>query len=149
MLIEERLVLPGQVAIGSDSHATSYGAIGAFGTGMGTGDLALTLASGRTWLRVPDTIRVEIRGRFRPNVSSKDISLHLCGTLGLDGATYQAVEFHGVEWLSLDGREVLAGMSTEVGAKAGIIPPSGEVAANYDVPAWLRVEPGATYADPW
>ncbi|MCE5259671.1 MAG: 3-isopropylmalate dehydratase large subunit [Chloroflexi bacterium] len=145
VLIEERLVLPGQVAIGSDSHATSYGAIGAFGTGMGTGDLALILASGRTWLRVPETIRVQVVGRFRKNVSPKDISLYLCGMLGLDGATYQAVEFHGVDWLSLDGREVLAGMSTEIGAKVGIVPPSGEIASRYNVPEWLRVQPGAHY----
>lgn len=146
VLIEEGLVQPGQVAIGSDSHATSYGAIGAFGTGMGTGDLALALASGRTWLRVPETIRVIIKGRFRPYVSPKDISLYLCGLLGLDGATYQAVEFHGVDWLSLDGREVLAGMSTEIGAKTGIVPPSGEVLSRYDVPEWLRVQSGARYS---
>lgn len=146
VLIEEGLVQPGQVAIGSDSHATSYGSIGAFGTGMGTGDLALALASGRTWLRVPETIRVLIKGRFRPYVSPKDISLYLCGLLGLDGATYQAVEFHGVDWLSLDGREVLAGMSTEIGAKAGIVPPSGEVRSHYDVPEWLAVQPGARYS---
>ena len=146
VLIEEGLVQPGQVAIGSDSHATSYGSIGAFGTGMGTGDLALALASGRTWLRVPETIRVIITGRFRPYVSPKDISLYLCGLLGLDGATYQAVEFHGVDWLSLDGREVLAGMSTEIGAKTGIVPPSGEVLSRYAVPEWLSVQPGARYS---
>ena len=146
VLIEEGLVQPGQVAIGSDSHATSYGAIGAFGTGMGTGDLALALASGRTWLRVPESIRVVIKGRFRPSISPKDISLYLCGLLGLDGATYQAVEFHGVDWLSLDGREILAGMSTEVGAKTGIVPPSGEVLSRYDVPDWLCVQPGARYS---
>jgi methanogen homoaconitase large subunit len=146
VLIEEGLVQPGQVAIGSDSHATSYGSIGAFGTGMGTGDLALALASGRTWLRVPETIRVNITGQFRPYVSPKDISLYLCGLLGLDGATYQAVEFHGIEWLSIDGREVLAGMSTEIGAKTGIVPPSGEVLSRYAVPEWLSVQPGATYS---
>ncbi|NLV73082.1 MAG: 3-isopropylmalate dehydratase large subunit [Chloroflexi bacterium] len=145
VLIEERLVLPGQVAIGSDSHATMYGAIGAFGTGMGTGDLALALASGRTWLRVPESIKVSISGRFRPYVSPKDISLYLCGLLGLDGATYQAVEFHGVDWLSLEGREVLSGMSTEIGAKAGLVVPDGVVAETYDVPGWLYADPQAQY----
>lgn len=146
VMIEEGLVKPGEIALGSDSHATAYGAIGAFGTGMGTRDLALALASGRTWLRVPETVRVVLRGRFTPFVSAKDLSLYLCGLLGLEGATYQAVEFHGGEWLSLDSRITLAGMTTEVGAKAGLIPPSGEVLKRFNVPAWLGVQEGAAYA---
>jgi len=146
VMIEEKLAQPGQIVLGTDSHATAYGAVGAFGTGIGSRDMALALASGRIWLRVPETVRVQIKGRFRPYVSPKDISLHLCGLLGLDGATYQAVEFHGVDWLGLDGREVLCSMSTEVGAKAGMIVPSGEIAEQFDVPAWLGVQEGATYA---
>jgi methanogen homoaconitase large subunit len=145
VMIEEGLVAPGQIVLGSDSHATAYGAIGAFGTGMGTRDLALALASGRTWLRVPETIRVLVRGRFAPRVGAKDLSLHLCGLLGLEGATYQAVEFHGAEWLSLDSRITLAGMTAEVGAKAGLIPPSGEALEHYKVPGWLGVQEGASY----
>jgi len=146
VMIEEGLVKPGEVALGSDSHATAYGAIGAFGTGMGTRDLALALASGRTWLRVPETVRVILRGRFAPFVSAKDLSLHLCGLLGLEGATYQTIEFHGGEWLSMDSRITLAGMTTEVGAKAGLFPPSGEVLERFEVPDWLGVREGATYA---
>ncbi len=146
VMIEEGLVKPGEIALGSDSHATAYGAIGAFGTGMGTRDLALALASGRTWLRVPETVRVILCGRFAPFVSAKDLSLHLCGLLGLEGATYQAVEFHGGEWLSLDSRITLAGMTTEVGAKAGIFPPSGVVLEHFPLPDWLGVREGATYA---
>jgi methanogen homoaconitase large subunit len=146
VMIEEGLVQPGQLVLGSDSHATAYGAIGAFGTGMGTRDLALALASGRTWLRVPETLRVRATGAFRPQVSAKDLSLHLCGLLGLDGATYQTVELHGLEWLSLDSRITLCGMTTELGAKAGIIPPSGEVLAQFTVPEWLGVQDGAQYA---
>ena len=146
VMIEEGLVKPGEVALGSDSHATAYGAIGAFGTGMGTRDLALALASGRTWLLVPETVRVILRGRFAPFVSAKDLSLYLCGLLGLEGATYQAIEFHGGEWLSLDSRITLAGMTTEVGAKAGIFPPSGAVLERFQVPDWLGVQERASYA---
>ena len=145
VMIEEGLVAPGQVALGSDSHATSYGAIGAFGTGMGTRDLALALASSRTWLRVPETLRIICKGRFRPNVSAKDLSLYICGALGLDGATYMSVEFHGLEWLSLDSRITLCGMSTELGAKAGLILPSGDVLRDHPLPEWLSLQPGANY----
>jgi len=145
VMIEERLVLPGQVVLGSDSHATSYGAVGALGTGMGTRDLALTLASGRTWLRVPETIRVRAHGVFRPLVGAKDLSLYLCGLLGLDGATYQAMEFHGLDALSLDSRITLCGMTTELGAKAGLMLPTGAVRQAYGCPDWLSVDDGACY----
>jgi len=146
VMIEERLVSPGQIVIGTDSHATSYGAVGAFGTGVGTRDMALALATGRIWLRVPTTIHVRVAGTFPRRVSVKDLSLYLCGLLGLDGATYQAVEFHGVEWLSLDGRQTLSSMTTELGAKVGLIPPTGEALADWDVPDWLAVQERATYA---
>lgn len=147
VMIEECLASPGDIILGSDSHATAYGAVGAFGTGMGTGDIALALASGRTWLRVPETLRVCVRGRFRPRVSAKDLSLYLCGKLGLDGAAYRAVEFHGVEWLSLDGRITLCSMSTELGAKAGLVPPLGLADAHLAGAHWLDADPTATYAE--
>jgi len=146
VLIEEGLVAPGQVVLGTDSHATSYGAVGAFGVGIGSGDMALALASGRTWFKVPETLRVRASGRFRPGVGPKDLSLYLCGQLGIDGATYQTVEFHGLDWLTLDGRETLCGMSTELGAKAGIFAPTGAVAERFAAPDWLRVQEGACYA---
>ncbi len=146
VMIEEGLVQPGQIALGADSHANAYGAVGAFGTGVGTRDMALALASGRTWLRVPETLRVKVQGRFRPHVSAKDLSLYLCGLLTLEGANYQAVEFHGLEWLSLDGRETLCSMTTELGAKAGLIFPAGEVARRFPAPAWLRPPQEAHYA---
>ncbi len=145
VMIEEGLVAPGQIAFGTDSHANAYGAVGALGTGVGSRDMALTMATGRNWLRVPETIRVDVRGRFRPGVGPKDLSLYLCGLLGLDGARYQAVEFHGLDWLPLDGRETLCSMTTELGAKTGIIPPTGPVAMAWDVPAWLGVQEGAHY----
>ncbi|MFH1084563.1 MAG: aconitase family protein, partial [Chloroflexota bacterium] len=145
VMIEEGLVQPGQIALGTDSHATSYGAVCCFGTGVGSGDMALTLATGQTWLRVPATLRVDVAGRFRPHVSPKDLSLYLCGQLGMEGASYMAVEFHGVDWLDLDGRITLSGMTTEVGAKVGLIPPVGVALQGFDVPDWLRVQPDARY----
>ena len=146
VMIEEGLVQPGQIALGTDSHATAYGAVGAFGTGVGSGDMALTLATGQTWLRVPETVRIQVRGSFRPLVSAKDLSLYLCGQLGMDGASYQAVEFHGIDSMTLDSRETLASMTTELGAKAGIIPPFGVAAEGWVVPEWLSVQEGAHYA---
>jgi len=146
VMIEQALVQPGQIVLGTDSHSTAYGAVCAFGTGVGSRDMALALASGRTWLRVPETLRVLVHGSFRPWVSAKDLSLYLCGELGLDGATYQAVEFHGLEWLGLDSRITLCSMSTELGAKVGLILPSGEVLEKFDSPDWLAHQEGASYA---
>jgi len=140
VMLEEGLVQPGQIALGTDSHATSYGAIGAFGTGVGTRDMALALASGRIWLRVPETLRVDVHGRFGPGIGPKDLSLYLCGLLGLDGADYMAVEFHGLQWLDLDARQTIASMTTELGAKVGLIPPSGDVLDAFDVPPWLLAD---------
>lgn len=146
VMIEEGLAQPGQIVLGSDSHSNSYGAIGAFGTGMGSSDIALAWASGYTWLRVPETIRIQARGRLRERVMAKDLSLAVEKLLGGDGAAYCSVEYHGVDDLSLASRQTLACMTTELGAKAGLIPPSGEVAERFPVPDWLRVEPGAHYA---
>ncbi|MBN1401962.1 MAG: 3-isopropylmalate dehydratase large subunit, partial [Anaerolineae bacterium] len=145
VMIEEKLIQPGQIALGTDSHATAYGAVCALGTGVGSRDMALTLATGQTWLRVPETIRVQVAGRFLPYVGAKDLSLYLCGQLGLDGANYQTVEFHGLEWLDLDGRETLCSMTTELGAKAGLVPPVGDALAGFAVPDWLALQPDATY----
>jgi len=145
VMIEEGLVQPGQIVLGTDSHSTAYGAVCAFGTGVGTRDMALALATGRTWLRVPETLRVQVHGSFRPWVGPKDLSLHLCGSLGLAGATYQAVEFHGVEWLDLGGRETLCSMSTELGAKAGLVPLSGDLLNQLTPAPWLAVQDGAVY----
>ncbi len=143
VMIEERLIGPGQIVLGSDSHSTSYGAIGAFGTGMGASDVAMAWASGRTWLRVPETIRIRCHGGFGPGVGAKDLALHVARTLGADGARYAAVEYVGVDHLPLADRQTLACMSTEVGAKVGLIAPSGEVAASWPVPEWLSSDSDA------
>lgn len=151
VLVEEGLARPGMLIVGSDSHSTGYGAVGAFGTGMGTTDIALAVATGQTWLRVPETVRVQARGSFRPGVSAKDLALKVARELRADGATYQSVEWHGVEFLPISDRMTLATLSIEVGAKAGIVPPTGPgwdahaQQRGISAPAWLRVEAGATY----
>ena len=151
VLVEEGMARPGMLIVGSDSHSTGYGTVGAFGTGMGTTDMALALATGQTWLRVPETVRVIARGSFRPAVSAKDLGLKVVRTIGADGATYRSVEWHGVDALSIGERMTLATLSIEVGAKAGIVPPTGPavealaLARGYSVPDWLFVEEGARY----
>jgi methanogen homoaconitase large subunit len=150
VLVEEGLARPGMVIVGSDSHSTAYGCVGAFGTGMGTTDIALAAATGKSWFRVPETVVVRAEGRFRPGVSVKDLGLRAARALRADGATYAAVEWHGVAFLSVMERMTLATLSIEVGAKAGIVPPveqradsaATQIAA---LPAWLRVEAGARY----
>ncbi|MGQ9683940.1 MAG: 3-isopropylmalate dehydratase large subunit [Anaerolineae bacterium] len=143
VMIEEGLIAPGQIVLGADSHSTSYGAIGAFGTGMGASDIALAWASGRTWLRVPETIRIRCRGCLPTGVGAKDLALHVARLLGAEGARYAAVEYWGVDDLLLADRQTLACMSTEIGAKVGLIPPTGQVAELFTVPAWLQADPDA------
>ena len=146
VLVEEQIARPGTIVVGSDSHSTSYGAVGAFGSGMGSTDIALVWATGKTWLRVPETLRVQVSGRFRPGVDAKDLALKLCRELTIAGATYMAIEYHGLDWLPLNGRQTLSSMAIELGAKAGIFPPDGEVAERFEVPNWLFVDSNATYA---
>ncbi len=140
VLVEERIARPGAIVIGSDSHSTSYGAAGAFGTGMGSTDIALAMGTGKVWFRVPDTLQVRVDGRFRPGVEAKDLALYLGRRLGIDGATYMAIEYLGLDWLPLEGRQTLASMAIELGAKAGIFPPGGDVADLFDVPGWLKFD---------
>jgi len=146
VLVEEKLARPGRVIIGSDSHSTSYGAVGAFGTGMGSTDIALAMGTGKTWLRVPETMRIHISGRFRPGVDAKDLALKLARELGIGGATYMAIEYLGVSWMPMQMRQTLASMAIELGAKAGIFPPDGEVAERFEVPDWLFFDETAEVA---
>ncbi|MFL7810746.1 MAG: 3-isopropylmalate dehydratase large subunit [Anaerolineae bacterium] len=145
LMVEEHLVNPGMVAIGSDSHSTTYGAIGAFGTGMGTTDIALAFATGHTWMRVPETVRVDLTGQLPEGVDAKDLALYLLREVRADGFTYRAVEFHGVSTLSIASRMTLSSMTTEMGAKAGISAPDAKTHAFAPVPDWLAVQEGATY----
>lgn len=119
----ESYVKPGDVVIGADSHTCTSGALGAFATGMGSTDVAIGMAMGRTWFKVPETFRVEVKGDFAPGVGSKDLILYLIGLLGADGATYKALEFGGpaIEKMSMESRFVLSNMAVEAGAKTGLI----------------------------
>jgi 3-isopropylmalate/(R)-2-methylmalate dehydratase large subunit len=122
LLPEQGLVLPGDLAIGADSHTCTYGALGAFATGMGSTDIAAAMASGQTWLKVPQTIKFVYHGQLLPWVGGKDLILHTIGHIGVDGALYAAMEFGGqaVDALSMAGRFTMANMAIEAGAKAGL-----------------------------
>ena len=124
LLPQEGIVGPGQVIIGADSHTCTYGALGAFATGMGSTDIAVTWATGDTWMKVPPTIKFVLHGRLQPWVGGKDLILHIIGEIGIDGALYSVMEFHGeaVETLSMDGRFTMSNMAIEAGGKAGIFP---------------------------
>jgi methanogen homoaconitase large subunit len=145
VLIEEGIAQPGRIIVGSDSHSTSYGSVGAFGTGMGSTDIALVWATGRTWLRVPETIRVQVIGRFKPGVEAKDLALKLEQILKISGANYAAVEYHGLDWMPLHDRQTLCSMAVELGAKTGIVPPTGIEEEGYQIPDWLGLDPAAEY----
>jgi len=126
-VIHQRLVesyaRPGDVVIGADSHTCTSGALGAFATGMGSTDVAIGMAMGKTWFKVPETFRVDVKGDFMPGVCSKDLILYLIGKLGADGATYKALEFGGsaIDKMSMESRFVLSNMAVEAGAKTGLI----------------------------
>ena len=132
-VVAEKEVKPGDVVIGADSHTCTGGALGAFATGVGSTDAAVAMAIGKIWLRVPETIRVVVKGRLPLGVYGKDIILHLIGKIGAAGATYKALEFVGdtIEHLEMAGRMTIANMAVEAGAKVGIFP-SDEITR-----AWL------------
>ncbi len=119
VLCEEGLIHPGVLILGADSHSTHYGALGAFGAGVGRSEMAAVWATGQLWLRVPESIKITISGAFSPWVTSKDIALHVIGQLGADGGLYASIEFHGeaVAGMSMASRFVLPNMMAEMGAK--------------------------------
>ena len=124
LLPEQGLVAPGEVIIGADSHTCTYGAVGAFATGVGSTDMACAMATGETWFKVPASIKVELTGQLPLWVSGKDIILKLIGMIGVDGARYQSLEFagEGVATLTMTDRLTIANMAIEAGAKNGIFP---------------------------
>jgi len=138
---QEGHVVPGSLILGSDSHTTTYGALGAFAAGIGRSEAAVIWATGKIWLMVPETIVIEVDGTFQPGVCPKDLILHIIGDVGADGALYRAVEFRGpaIDEMDISGRMTLCNMSVEMGAKAGI------VAADEKTRQWLR----GRVEEPW
>ena len=152
LLPEKGIVGPGELIIGADSHTCTYGALGAFSTGVGSTDMAAGMAAGENWFKVPSAIQVVLTGKLRPWVSGKDVILHLIGTIGVDGALYKSLEFtgEGVSELTMDDRFTIANMAIEAGAKNGIFPVdektieyiSGRVNRPYNV---YEADPDAEY----
>ena len=124
LLPEQGIVAPGEVIIGADSHTCTYGAVGAFSTGVGSTDMGVGMATGECWFKVPEAVKVVLTGKMKPWVSGKDVILHLIGEIGVDGALYQSLEFtgDGVKEIPMDGRLTIANMAIEAGAKNGIFP---------------------------
>lgn len=123
LLPEQGVVKPGQLIIGADSHTVTYGAVGAFSSGVGSTDIAVAMATGEVWLRVPETIKVVLTGKPAQGVVGKDVILYLIGQIGVDGARYKALEFvgDGLQHLSMDSRFTMSNMAIEAGGKSGII----------------------------
>ena len=124
LLPEKGLCAPGEIIVGADSHTCTYGALGAFSTGIGSTDMAAGMATGLLWFKVPSAIKVILKGKLQPHVSGKDVILHLIGTIGVDGALYQSLEFtgEGVSSLGMDDRFTISNMAIEAGGKNGIFP---------------------------
>ena len=124
LLPEKGIVTAGDCVIGADSHTCTYGALGAFSTGVGSTDMAAGMATGMAWFKVPSAIRFVLTGKFSPRVSGKDLILHIIGMIGVDGALYKSMEFTGpgVAGLTMDDRLCICNMAIEAGAKNGIFP---------------------------
>lgn len=134
VLAEEGFALPGALVVGSDSHTPTAGAFGAFAAGIGRSEMAVIMATGLIWLRVPASLKIVVHGRLPEGVTSKDLALHVIGDLGADGGLYQSVEWHGeaIQALDMEARMVIPNLMAEMGAKNGYIPPD-------DVTfAWLK-----------
>ena len=152
LLPEKGLVTAGDLVIGADSHTCTYGALGAFSTGVGSTDMAAGMSAGETWFRVPSAIKVVLKGRPRKWVGGKDVILHLIGLIGVDGARYQSLEFtgEGVSALSMDDRFSIANMAIEAGAKNGIFPVDDQTLAylkahGAKAPRVYAADPDAAY----
>ncbi|MCX8171166.1 MAG: homoaconitase large subunit [Candidatus Bathyarchaeota archaeon] len=125
VMVERGHVRPGELIVGADSHTCTYGALGAFATGIGSTEMAAVFMSGKLWFKVPETLEIEVDGSLPPMVLPKDVILKIVGMVGADGATYKAIEYHGatVKAMSMDGRLTLCNMAVEMGAKTGIVEP--------------------------
>lgn len=136
---ESGKIMPGDLVLGADSHTCTYGAIGVFSTGVGSTDLAVALATGKSWFKVPQTIKIIVKGKVPKGIFAKDIILYIITKLGANGATYKAVEFCGpvIDKMSMDGRFTISNMVVEMGAKAGFMPVDAVTCE------WLKANTGA------
>jgi len=154
VMVEAGLALPGKLIVGSDSHTCTYGALGAFAAGIDRTEAAALILTGQMWLKVPQSIRIDLAGRLAPGVSAKDLILTIIGDIGADGATYCSVEFHGqIENLTIDDRLTVANMGIEMGAKVAVFPVDSSaeryltaagIAGDAYEPVWA--DEGASYA---
>lgn len=149
ILPEKGIVAPGMLTIGADSHTCTYGAVNGFSTGVGTTDLAVGMATGEAWFKVPETIEVHLTGKKPANINGKDVILTLIGMIGVDGALYKALEFtgEGVAALSMTDRFTIANMAIEAGGKNGIFPFDEKTKAYVDGRVTKAYEPVASDAD--
>ncbi|NYT16674.1 MAG: 3-isopropylmalate dehydratase large subunit [Methanomicrobiales archaeon] len=154
VVMEKGLAAPGEIIVGADSHTCMYGASGAFATGIGSTDMGFVLKFGALYFRVPESIRVDVTGRFSRRVGPKDLILSIAHDIGADGATYQAIEFGGetFESMGMEGRMTCCNMAIEMGAKAGIVPPDRVTYAYLEgrravSPGDLSPDPDARYVD--
>ncbi len=154
IICEQGFALPGRLMVGSDSHTTTYGALGAFSTGIGRTEMAAIMATGKIWLRVPETMRIVVDGRLAPGVLPKDLILKIIGDVGADGALYRAVEFCGpaIADMSISGRMTLCNMTIEMGGKNGYVAPdektlaylNGRARDNFEI---VTSDAGAAYCE--
>jgi len=155
LMVEHGLAPPGTLVVGADSHSCTYGALGAFATGVGATDIAEVFATGTLWFKVPETLKIILSGKLQAHVSAKDVILKIVGTIGADGASYKALEVYGTTTadLSIEGRLTISNMAIEVGAKAGIFPPDQKTFEYLErIQPQLSYTPcyadeGASYAD--
>lgn len=145
LMVEKGLALPGSLVLGSDSHTCTYGALNAFATGIDRTEASVLLLTGETWLKVPETIKIFLKGAFPQGVMGKDLVLRIIGNIGADGANYQAVEFHGeISALSMDDRLTIANMGIEMGAKLAVFPVDAATRSYLEEHA-----PGASWKAVW
>lgn len=154
LLPEQGIVVPGDVVIGADSHTCTYGALGAFATGVGSTDLAAAMVTGEAWFKVPESVKFVYSGRLGPWVDGKDLILHTIGRIGVDGALYRAMEFTGpvIDALGMDDRLTMSNMAIEAGGKVGVIAPDATTRAYVDgrakrPPVYWESDPDARYVD--
>jgi 3-isopropylmalate/(R)-2-methylmalate dehydratase large subunit/methanogen homoaconitase large subunit len=132
LMVEKHFAVPGRVIVGADSHTCTHGAVGCFATGMGSTDIAVAYATGKTWLKVPETIQLHADGKFSPGVYSKDLILSMAGKVGAEGANYKAIEYTGstIRNMSIEERMTMTSLAVEMGAKAGMVE-ADDITMNY------------------